>query len=154
VSEPNGSGPNWSTIFDSAHRRVAGRILLLAGIAAAAALLLLSGGLTANGTITLDVLPTKNEPKKKPAKKAKQEKKHHNQDQPPSHRNVPPDQRHKNARPDDPKKHSNDGGKGKPKCKGENGDSADKQYEDCPPNSGEDEADKAKAEAEAVSTAG
>jgi hypothetical protein len=105
VSGPGG-GPNWTAIFDSAHRRLARRFLLLAGIGAAGALLLLSSGLTANGTI------------KWPA-------------------------------PIPAKSNQNGGGEKDPECLPSTGDSADGQYEDCPPGiSEEEDAEKERTEEE------
>ncbi|HSR94619.1 MAG TPA: hypothetical protein VLK56_07105 [Solirubrobacterales bacterium] len=50
-----GPPPDWDGIFDRAHRRVAGRLLLVGAVGAFCALLLLGGGLSAQGAVSLGI---------------------------------------------------------------------------------------------------
>jgi hypothetical protein len=50
-----GPAPDWDGIFDRAHRRIAGRMLLVGAVGAFCALLLLGGGLSAQGAVSLGI---------------------------------------------------------------------------------------------------
>ncbi len=47
--------PDWDRIFDRAHRRIAGRLLLVGAVGGFCALLLLGGGLSAQGAVSLGI---------------------------------------------------------------------------------------------------
>jgi hypothetical protein len=142
VREPGRRGPDWTAIFDRAHRRIGRRLLLLAGIGAAGALLLLSGGLTANGTIPLPPLaPTKSATEENASKKREKPRNRH---QGKREKTATPDQAHKARHKKPPahsKKNQKGGGEKDSRCAPDAADSADLQYEeDCSPEAIEDEA--------------
>lgn len=56
MSDPN-TPLDWATIFDRAHRRLFGRLLLLGGVGALCAVLLLGGGLSARGAVRWRIGP-------------------------------------------------------------------------------------------------
>jgi hypothetical protein len=57
VSDPGAPPPDWGAIFNRAHRRILGRLLLLGGIGAVCAVLLLGGGLSAQGAVRWRIGP-------------------------------------------------------------------------------------------------
>jgi hypothetical protein len=57
VSDPGAPPPDWNAIFDRAHRRILGRLLLLGGIGAVCAVLLLGSGLSAQGAVRWRIGP-------------------------------------------------------------------------------------------------
>lgn len=57
MNEPDTPPPDWNAIFDRAHRRILGRLLLLGGIGAVCAVLLLGGGLSAQGAVRWRIGP-------------------------------------------------------------------------------------------------
>jgi hypothetical protein len=57
VNEPGAPPPDWNAIFDRAHRRILGRLLLLGGIGAVCAVLLLGSGLSAQGAVRWRIGP-------------------------------------------------------------------------------------------------
>ncbi len=57
MSDPGAPPPDWGAIFDRAHRRILGRLLLLGGIGAVCAVLLLGSGLSAQGAVRWRIGP-------------------------------------------------------------------------------------------------
>ena len=57
MNEPGTPPPDWNAIFDRAHRRILGRLLLLGGIGAVCAVLLLGSGLSAQGAVRWRIGP-------------------------------------------------------------------------------------------------
>jgi hypothetical protein len=129
MSGSDPGGLNWAAIFDSAHRRIVRRVLLVAGIGAAVAALLTSGGFVANGTIPLASHKSETTEEKTPKKpqREKQEPAHH-QHQGPKARPA--------GQPKKPKKQKKSAKKKTTKleCGSEPKitDSASTEYEDCP----------------------
>lgn len=65
MSDQDDRGPDWSAVFNRAHRRVARRLLLFGAIGVVGALFLLNGGLAASGTVSWNLKPAKHEKKSK-----------------------------------------------------------------------------------------
>ena len=71
--------PDWDSIFQQARRRMAGRLFLVAAIAAGGTMLLLGGGLQAEGAVSLPIpILSKNDRHgEKQAQKHERRKRHH-----------------------------------------------------------------------------
>jgi hypothetical protein len=109
-----GAPPDWGSIFHRARRRIVGRLLVVAILAASGTALLLGGGLSAQGAVSLRIIGSESDAKTnttqgKAAKKSQQRKgvtrdagKSANDG---SEVNDPSKKPSKPSKPDKPKKH-------------------------------------------------
>jgi hypothetical protein len=109
-----GAPPDWGSIFHRARRRIIGRLLLVAVLAAMGTALLLGGGLSAQGSVSLGLIGSESDTKthttpKKAAKKPGAQTRAHDgtgHSRSTSDQTSDPDGKlSKPAKPEEPKKH-------------------------------------------------